>query len=621
MAGSPPTSKSPPPKESSPKESTPKESSPHEQTASLEPAGQLEADEGNITDNDSALGDNDTGSSTASIASSIYKFRIENGRSYHAYKDGIYVGPNDNSEQDRLDLQHALCLLTFDNQLHLAPIFEDGETPVKRVLDIGTGTGCWAIDFGDDHPEATVVGVDLSPIQPAFVPPNVEFQIDDVEEDWTFSEPFDYIYTRFMTVSLANWPRFFGQSFTNLNPGGWMEVVDILPPTSDDGTMTPETALYQWSKLLLEATEKMGRPFGETMTYETQMEAAGFQNVTQQVFKWPQNRWPKDQKCKELGSWTLENISSGLDGISIALFTRVLGWSKPQLDVFLTDVRKDLKNPSIHAYWPIDSNPGGHFHDLHNVTQRRFRHRCYRLPRIRCCTHIFMNLVPNITTLTSEVPAAKRIIDIAKAAAVKHMIYSSGMAIKDMEKDKYHDPEHSVGRAHGWKKEVENLVKDAGFEEWTILRGGFFMCNFLAPKVNIMCSGLIASNTWSTAYTPEEELPVMDVEDLAKFAVAAFHEPNRFDQQIIEIASEKLSPDEIMQQLGEASGKPLRAVYMTDDEIAVKKNEDIFVAIQLMARGLGDKVDIGEVQGWGIPLTTFKEFLERERSWVESTFT
>ncbi|KAH7220181.1 S-adenosyl-L-methionine-dependent methyltransferase [Fusarium oxysporum] len=343
MAGSPPTSKS----------LSPKESSPHEQTAPLEPAGQLEADEGNIADNDSALGENDTGSSTASIASSIYKYRIENGRSYHAYKDGIYVGPNDNSEQDRLDLQHALCLLTFDNQLFLAPIFREGEIPVRRILDIGTGTGCWAIDFADDYPETTVIGIDLSPIQPSFVPPNVQFQIDDVEEDWTFSEQFDYIYTRFMTVSLGNWPRFFGQSFTHLNPGGWMEVVDILPPTSDDGTMAPETALYKWSKLLLEATEKMGRPFGETMTYKTQMEAAGFRNVTQRVFKWPQNRWPRDPKYKELGSWTLENISSGLDGISSALFTRVLGWSKPQLDVFLIDVRKDLKNPSIHAYWPI----------------------------------------------------------------------------------------------------------------------------------------------------------------------------------------------------------------------------------------------------------------------------
>lgn len=33
-------------------------------------------------------------------------------------------------------------------------------------LDIGTGTGIWAIDFADEHPETTVIGTDLSPIQP-----------------------------------------------------------------------------------------------------------------------------------------------------------------------------------------------------------------------------------------------------------------------------------------------------------------------------------------------------------------------------------------------------------------------------------------------------------------------
>ncbi|KAF4454183.1 hypothetical protein F53441_3183 [Fusarium austroafricanum] len=334
-------------------ETTPTRQSPLEQAVPPEPTAQLVADENNVADDDSALGDTDAESSTASLTSTIYKYRVENGRTYHAYKDGNYIGPNDNLEQERLDLQHALCLLTFDNQLLLAPIFREGEIPVRRVLDVGTGTGCWAIDFADEHPEATIIGIDLSPIQPSLVPPNVQFQVDDVEDDWTFSEPFDYIYTRFMTVSLANWPRFFEQSLTHLNPGGWIEVVDILPPTSDDGTMSPNTALYKWSNLLLESTEKMGRPFRGTVSYKSQMEEAGYKNVTQRDYKWPQNRWPKDPKYKELGSWTLENITSGLEAISIALFTRVLGWSKTELDVFLVDVRKDLKNPSIHAYWPI----------------------------------------------------------------------------------------------------------------------------------------------------------------------------------------------------------------------------------------------------------------------------
>ena len=51
--------------------------------------------------------------------------------------------------------------------------------------------------------------------------------------------------------------------------------------------------------------------------------------------------------------WTYENISSGLEGLSAAVYTRVLGWTKPELDVFLAKVRKDMKDPRIHAYWPM----------------------------------------------------------------------------------------------------------------------------------------------------------------------------------------------------------------------------------------------------------------------------
>lgn len=43
-----------------------------------------------------------------------------------------------------VDLQHHLSLLTLHGKLHLAPIKPD----LRYALDIGTGTGIWAIDFG-----------------------------------------------------------------------------------------------------------------------------------------------------------------------------------------------------------------------------------------------------------------------------------------------------------------------------------------------------------------------------------------------------------------------------------------------------------------------------------------
>jgi methylase of polypeptide subunit release factors len=55
-------------------------------------------------------------------------------------------------------LQHNLFLLTFDNKLGLSPP-NLPDSKVKRVLDLGTGTGIWAIDFGDDHSEAEVGSV------------------------------------------------------------------------------------------------------------------------------------------------------------------------------------------------------------------------------------------------------------------------------------------------------------------------------------------------------------------------------------------------------------------------------------------------------------------------------
>lgn len=51
--------------------------------------------------------------------------------------------PNDEAEQDRLDMFHEICKLLAGDTLALAPFKRDGS-----ILDLGTGTGIWAIEAG-----------------------------------------------------------------------------------------------------------------------------------------------------------------------------------------------------------------------------------------------------------------------------------------------------------------------------------------------------------------------------------------------------------------------------------------------------------------------------------------
>lgn len=54
-------------------------------------------------DGDSALGDDEL-SDTTSIASSIMKHRYEHGRRYHKFREGAYWGPNDDLQNEQLDI-------------------------------------------------------------------------------------------------------------------------------------------------------------------------------------------------------------------------------------------------------------------------------------------------------------------------------------------------------------------------------------------------------------------------------------------------------------------------------------------------------------------------------------
>lgn len=331
-------------------------------TTTIAPTGFYYRDNNDDNDNDSALGD-DKASSTTSLNESIFNYQYENGRRYHAFRAGAYPLPNDELEQDRMDMQHHIYLLLFGGELYRAPL----PPKIKRALDIGCGTGLWAIDFADARPETQVIATDLSYIQPTWVPPNLTFQIDDAESDWNFnqsssssssSDPdgdsgskFDYIHIRSMAGSIADWPRLLSRAYNNLAPGGWIELTEFETWASTDDDSLPLTSAYhEYQVRLSEAAASFGKVMNIAPHIYELVCNAGFSSVHQEVQKCPLSPWPKDRRLKELSMYMNLQMMESIEPYSLALFSRVLKWDTPRIYALLEGVRKDLRNLNYHMY-------------------------------------------------------------------------------------------------------------------------------------------------------------------------------------------------------------------------------------------------------------------------------
>ncbi|KAH8885436.1 S-adenosyl-L-methionine-dependent methyltransferase [Thozetella sp. PMI_491] len=282
-----------------------------------------------------------------SVTSSIYRHAFENGRRYHHYRGGRYPIPNDDVEQDREDMKHAQMLELTDGLLHLAPI---GNHP-QKIIDIGTGTGIWAIDMADKYPSAQVTGIDLSPIQPPWVPPNVSFLIDDAEDEWMSGDGFDLVHVRHVSNIMKNLPKLLERAFENLKPGGWFETQDLEGVLRcDDDTMTDDFPLKQFMSKVGQAMSLFGFDFGIVPKIGAMMEKAGYVNVQKKVYKVPCGTWPKDRRLKLIGMYQRVSVESVLGATAGKPFL-ALGMSQPEIEVFLVGVRKALKDDSVHAYF------------------------------------------------------------------------------------------------------------------------------------------------------------------------------------------------------------------------------------------------------------------------------
>ncbi|PHH71412.1 hypothetical protein CDD80_5295 [Ophiocordyceps camponoti-rufipedis] len=295
-------------------------------------------------------------SATTSAQSSVRDYLYENGRRYHRFREGSYNFPNDDVEQEREDMKHAMVKLLCSQKLLFAPI---GHNP-QQMLDLGTGTGIWAIEVGDQYPSAHVLGVDLSPIQPDWLPPNVRFLVDDVESTWLYPpNHFDYIHSRHTVMAVRDWRRLFRQAYQHLKPGGWIELQEIHhKPRSarpDGRPLSPDHAVAQFWARVNEGLTGLGvdldRAAGGFLAQA--MRDEGLVNLTERVFHVPIGTWPKNKVLKTVGLYWRTILLDGLQAIALGPLTRGLQWDRQQVELFLVDVRRAYHDNSALMYMPL----------------------------------------------------------------------------------------------------------------------------------------------------------------------------------------------------------------------------------------------------------------------------
>ncbi|KAF2644473.1 S-adenosyl-L-methionine-dependent methyltransferase [Massarina eburnea CBS 473.64] len=303
--------------------------------------------------------DDDSQSYTSgqSLASNVTRYRYENGRRYHAFREGSYYGPNDETYSTYESIVHHLWLLTLNDKLFLAPIEEKADEGGLKILDVGTGTGLWAVDMADFFPTSEITATDLSPTQSTTAPPNIRFEVDDASSEWTYTpSSFDFVHIRGLTGCIRDWPYLYSQAYNHIKPGGYFEHLEFSITTNadPDSDKHSDKVFTAFSESILGVGDKhTGMTFRTIEFMKDYMVNAGFVDVVEKKFIWPIGPWPKDPHLKDLGRWGERNWVDGVEGWVMALYTRLLGWTYAQVQDFVKEFRAVIKDRKNHHYHEV----------------------------------------------------------------------------------------------------------------------------------------------------------------------------------------------------------------------------------------------------------------------------
>jgi uncharacterized protein YbjT (DUF2867 family) len=199
-------------------------------------------------------------------------------------------------------------------------------------------------------------------------------------------------------------------------------------------------------------------------------------------------------------------------------------------------------------------------------------------------------------------------IEAAKSAGVQHIVKIAGID-SGIGFDPY------AFRAGRWHAHVERYLEGAGVA-WTHIRPVQFMQFYLPSTV----TGVDLARCELVMPIGDSELSPVDIEDIAKVAVALLHSQGHEGKRYFMTGPEALTMNQVVDQISQATGTPFtyRAVSLEEKRrqlAAVGLPDEALDLIDELfserARCTKSYVDLSTHETFGVEPTTFAQFARR----------
>ena len=196
-----------------------------------------------------------------------------------------YLLPKDALEDERLRFQHYALHHAFGNH-YLAPLSPDTRT----ILDVGSGTGIWAMDMAQQFPHAHILGVDIALTSlPQTLPGTCVFVQADILQGLPFpAHQFDFTHQRLLVgaIPAPRWPEVVRELVRVTRPRGWIELLEVGITVQNAGPATER--LLAWVR---ETSQVFGIEFKMVEQLGNLLKQAGCQSVEVQDIPVPLGAW------------------------------------------------------------------------------------------------------------------------------------------------------------------------------------------------------------------------------------------------------------------------------------------------------------------------------------------